>query len=141
MEVENAAQLETALYCVFIALLYIGAALTALLVSHIRTGKLLTNAAQRQAFQAEATALLGKGDYAKLKEVAMQRESTQPGDAAAHFYLGMAHLRCNELVPAKASFEKAVKLDANWKKLCIAHLEEIARELAKAKPALIDNER
>ncbi|MFZ0872043.1 MAG: hypothetical protein WAM90_15130 [Rhodanobacter sp.] len=141
MEAENVPQLETAVYCVFLALLYIGAILTALLVSNIRTGKLLANTVQRQAFQAEATALLGKGDYAKLKEVAMQREATQPGDAATHFYLGMAHLRCNELVLAKASFEKAAKLDANWKKLCTAHLDEIAQQLAKSKPVLIDNER
>lgn len=141
MDAENMPQLETAIYCVFFALLYIGAVLTVLLVSHIRTGKLLTNTVQRQAFQAEATALLGKGDYAKLKEVAMQREATQPGDAATQFYLGMAHLRCNELVLAKASFERTVKLDANWKKLCAAHLDEIAQQLAKSKPVLIDSDR
>jgi cytochrome c-type biogenesis protein CcmH/NrfG len=140
MDIQTASQLEIALYCVFAALLYIGLILTILLASNVRTGRLLANAAQRQAFQAEAMALLGKGDYLKLKEVAMQREATHPGDAEAHYYLGMAHLRCDELVLAKSSFEKAIKLDANWKKLCTSHLDEIAKLLAKSRPTLVDNE-
>jgi cytochrome c-type biogenesis protein CcmH/NrfG len=141
MDIQTASQLETALYCVFGALLYIGLILTSLFTSYVRTGRLLARAAQRQAFQAEAMALFGKGGYIKLKEVTMRREATHPGDAEAQYHLGMAHLRCSELVLAKASFEKAIKLDANWKKLCTSHLDEIVKLLAKSKPTLVDNER
>jgi hypothetical protein len=140
MDIQTANQLEMALYCVFAALIYIGIVLTVLLASNVRTGRLLASTVQRQAFQSEAMALLGKGDYLKLKEVAMEREATHPGDAAANYYLGMAHLQCNELVLAKANFEKAIKLDANWKKLCTSHLDEIVKLLAKSKPTLVDDE-
>jgi cytochrome c-type biogenesis protein CcmH/NrfG len=141
LDIQIANQLEMALYSVFVVLLYIGLILTILLVSNIRTGRLLASATQRQAFQSEAMALLGKGDYSKLKEVAMQREATHPGDAVASYYLGMAHLQSNELVQAKANFERAIKLDANWRKLCTSHLDEIAKLLAKSKPILVDDER
>lgn len=140
MDSDSIDRLQTALYCVFAALTYIGILLSVLLRVQIKAGRQLAEVAQRQAFQAEATALLSKGEYAKLKEAAMQREATHPADATTQYFLGMAHLRCNELVAAKACFEQAVKLDANWKKVCAAHLEKIALELKKAKPMLVDNE-
>ncbi|HUB89410.1 MAG TPA: hypothetical protein VMA74_06735 [Dyella sp.] len=144
MDQVNIDNLTDALYCVFAALIYIGVVLTALLVGSIKGHKLnelIVEAAQRQAFEADAKGLLGKGEYSKLKELAMQRETTHPADASTQYFLGMAHLRCDEFVAAKRCFECAIKYDANWKKVCAAHLEHIAAELKKAKPSLVDNDR
>jgi cytochrome c-type biogenesis protein CcmH/NrfG len=140
MDIQTISQLQMALYCVFAALIYIGIILTMLLRSNTRVGRALEGTAQRQAFQSGAMELLGKGNYSKLKEVAMQREATHPGDAAAHYFLGMAHLQCGELVLAKACFEKAMRLDANWRKFCTNQLDEIVKRLDKSEPTLVDDE-
>lgn len=121
-----------------LAFAYIAVILTAMfLYARKRTQGLLLNE-EAKAFQAEASGLLSKAEYQKLKDIASSREQANPGDSLATYYLGMAHFRCEEYIPAKRCFESLLRLDAGWKKVATAHLEEISTALKKLKPKLVD---
>jgi len=106
----------------------------------IRAAKLNVISLESRAFQVEASALLQKGEYLKLKEIAAAREKVSPGDSLGLYYLGMAHYRCQEYVDAKRCFASITKLDANWKKVADRHLAEIEEALKKLKPRLVESE-
>ncbi len=135
--IDHLENIRLALYAVFAALAYIGLILTVMFGAAAKRGRALAASAAAKQFQADAQELLSKTEYAKLKEAAAARRATHPGDVTVQYYLGMAHLRCEELVDAKRCFEVAMKLDTQWKKLCTVHLAEIEVALKKSKPTLV----
>lgn len=135
--IERLGDIQFALYCVLGALVYLGGILTAMLQYAKKKGQTLVTTEGAKEFHAQAQELLRKADYKKLKEVGGDRQAAYPGDSTVQYYLGMAHLRCQEYVEAKGYFEHAMRLDAQWKKLCTTHLSEIEGALKKAKPTLV----
>ena len=98
----------------------------------------LVGNAMEKAFQAMAQEFLRKGDYVSLRKLAQDRLTEYPGDASAEYFVGMACFRCRDLVEAKNHLTRAMKLDAQWRKLCTVNLEEIEVELKNRKPVLVD---
>jgi len=89
-------------------------------------------------FQAMAQEFLRKGDYVSLNKLAQNRLVEYPGDASAEYYVGMACFRSGDLVEAKNHLTRAMKLDAQWKKLCTVNLEEVEVQLKNTKPVLVE---
>ena len=137
------ASIRVGLYLVFAALCYLGFLLTAMFLAAVKKGKSLQapNVNASREFQQQAAALLNKGQYEKLKEVATAAELERPGDASVVYYLGLAHFRSRELVPAKRCFERVSTMDATLKKIVTNYLAEIEVSLKNAKPTLVDTER
>ena len=92
---------------------------------------------EARAFQVEAAALLDRGAYEKLKELASGREISSPGDPLAQYYLGMSYFRCNEYVESKKCFTKLMQLDARYKRVAESHLAQIEEALRQLKPKLV----
>jgi hypothetical protein len=79
--------------------------------------------------------------YEQLKQLCAESIANNPCDAFAYYYYAMAHLRCNEYIDAKRRFEALITLDAIWKKVATAHLEEIEAALKRLTPTLVDDDR
>ena len=105
--------------------------------SRRRTQALVLNEIAK-GFQAMAQEFLSKGDYVSLRKLAQDRLAEYPGDASAEYFVGMACFRSRDLVEAKNHLTRAMKLDAQWRKLCTVNLEEIEVELKNRKPVLVE---
>ena len=126
------------LYGILAVLLYLAIFITGNLLFLSKRNRIFVAREDSRAFQAKAQELLKKADYMVLKEITISRLASHPGDATAEYYLGMACLRSGELVEAKNHFTRAMSLDAQWKNLCSANLEEISMELKRKKPELVE---
>jgi hypothetical protein len=126
------------LYGILAVLIYLAIFITGCLMYLGKRNRGLVASEDTRAFQAKVQELLKRADYSVLREITINRLASHPGDALAEYYLGMACLRSGELVEAKNHFTRAVSLDAQWKNLCSANLEEIAIELKRRKPELVE---
>jgi tetratricopeptide (TPR) repeat protein len=138
---EVLSQIGFVLYAILFALLLIAAVLIASQLANRRLLKHLVKAQEIKEFQTQSSVLLAEARYVQLKQLCAERIDHKPGDVTAYYYLGMAHLRCNEYIEAKRRFEALIKLDATWKRLATPHLDEIEAALKRSKPTLVDNDR
>jgi hypothetical protein len=126
------------LYSILAVLLYLTIFITGGIMFLGKRNRVLVAREDARQFQAKAPELLSKADYAALREITTARLASHPGDAMAEYYLGMACLRSGELVEAKNHLTRAMSLDAQWKRLCSVNIEEIAIELKRRKPELVE---
>lgn len=88
-------------------------------------------------FNDQADLLLDEGKHSELRELSQNRLQETPGDAWAHYYLGIACYRQRDYVEAKRCFKKVGELSPMLKKIANENLEEVEMALVNAKPRLV----
>ena len=95
-------------------------------------------ALEQQAFQRKLESLLAQCEYEQAKNLAKGRISVQPGDPAAHWYLGKCHYHSGSLASARASFLETERLDPSWRYRTKEWLEAVDKALAENSPSPVD---
>ena len=113
---------------------------TMLVFAFMMLQRAVKNSDQRAAsnfFQDQADNLLEEGKNAELKVLAEDRIKDYPADAWAHYYLGIAYYRLDDLVRAKQNFIKVTELSPHLKSVADENIEEIDKILSESKPRIV----